>query len=171
MIQYQAITSHHSPDKGLEESKLENESGQNVLNSSASPNLLRVNVAEKLKHDEIRHQTDDSADKATERDYEHDYDEQADNLSSMPASATGGFAMAGSGKAITVNEDEMAKAAKMLAEKEANVHGYYDQADHLSSMPASTGGFSMAGSGKAITVNEDEMAKAAKMLAEKETNI
>ncbi len=152
MIQHQAITSRHSPHKGLEESKLENDSGQNVLSSSASPNLPSVNVPQKLKHDEIRHQTDESADKATERDYEHDYDEQADHLSSMPASATGGFAMAGSGKAITVNEDEIAKAATLLGTNKEDEHDYDEQADHLSSMPASaTGGFAMAGSGKVFS--------------------
>src|SRR6056300_1387857 len=101
----------------------------------------------------------------TNKEDEHDYDEQADHLSSMPASTTGGFAMAGSGKAITVNEDEIAKAATLLGTNKEDEHDYDEQADHLSSMPASTtGGFAMAGSGKAITVNDDEIAKAATLL-------
>src|SRR6056300_978159 len=73
--------------------------------------------------------------------------------------------MAGSGKAITVNEDEIAKAATLLGTNKEDEHDYDEQADHLSSVPASArGGFAMAGSGKAITVNEDEIVKAAEML-------
>ena len=53
------------------------------------------------------------------KDNQYDYDDQADHLPSIaapfsPSSSGFGFTSAGSGKAIAVNEEEMARAAKML---------------------------------------------------------
>jgi hypothetical protein len=88
-----------------------------------------------------------------------------------------GFASAGSGKVITVNEEEMSKAERMLAADREKANDYdVDEragAELLSSSiaagsnPLSCGfGFAIAGSGKAITVNEEEMAKATRMLVD-----
>ena len=85
-----------------------------------------------------------------------------------------GSSVAGSGKAIAVDEEELAKAAKVLADdnrQKSTVNSYdYDEQDEPYNPPSSSGfGFSVAGSGKAIAVDEEELAKAAKVLADDNT--
>ena len=82
-----------------------------------------------------------------------------------------GFASAGSGKAITVNEEDMTKAANMLADKNDTNTTYDDQVEKHSTgkavvNSAGRGFAASAGSGKAITVNDEEMTKATNMLAD-----
>ncbi len=94
----------------------------------------------------------------------------------VPVMKQFGFATAGSGKAITVNEDEIAKAANMLADNndvDVNMNAAYDDEQHSFGVSAfnTTGGFASAGSGKAITVNEEEMAKATNLLADNNDDV
>jgi len=84
-----------------------------------------------------------------------------------------GFSSAGSGKAIAVNEEEMVKANKLLADdtqqKSSSDHDYGEQDEPYN--PPSGFGFSSAGSGKAIAVDEEEMAKANKLLADDDEKV
>ena len=109
-------------------------------------------------------------DTTTKCQYDNNDDQEV-----LPVMKQFGFATAGSGKAITVNEDEIAKATNMLADNnDVDVdHSSYGDEQHSFGVSAfnTTGGFASAGSGKAITVNEEEMAKATNLLADNNNDV
>eukprot|EP00986_Skeletonema_menzelii_P015645 scaffold12293_cov154-Skeletonema_menzelii.AAC.6 len=86
-----------------------------------------------------------------------------------PSSSRLSSSSAESGKANTVNDDEiMAKANKLLADdtqQKSSDHDY-DEHDEPCNPPTTGFGFTNAGSGKSIRVDEEEMAKANKLLAD-----
>jgi len=106
--------------------------------------------------------------------HDDDYDDQLFMMdATFNASSSGfGFVSVGSGRAITVSEEELAKADKMFAEKDDKNNNTYDdkneQQHSIRTAVANSAvfGFASAGSRKAVTVNEKEMAKAPKMLAD-----
>eukprot|EP00984_Skeletonema_dohrnii_P009732 scaffold3750_cov111-Skeletonema_dohrnii-CCMP3373.AAC.1 len=129
------------------------------FSSAGSGKAIAVNEEEMSKANKLL--ADDTQQKSSS---DHDYDEQDEPCN--PPSSGFGFSSAGSGKAIAVNEEEMSKANKLLADdaqqKGSSDHDYDEQDEPCN--PSSGFGFSSAGSGKAIAVNEDEMAKANKLL-------
>eukprot|EP00985_Skeletonema_marinoi_P010854 scaffold5090_cov85-Skeletonema_marinoi.AAC.1 len=132
-----------------------------VFSSAGSGKAIAVNEEEMAKANKLL--ADDTQQKSSS---DYAYDEQDEPYN--PPSSGFGFSSAGSGKAIAVNEDEMAKANKLLADdtqqKSSSGHDYDEQDESYN--PPSGFGFSSAGSGKAIAVNEEEMAKANKLLAD-----
>ena len=105
--------------------------------------------------------------------YEHHVEQHSTGSAVMPSSAFG-FVNAGSGKEITVNDEEMARATEMLAEDgDTNIivakfdeHKVEQRLSGAAVMPSPAFGFVSAGSGKAITVTDEEMAKAAKIVVD-----
>ncbi|KAK1736046.1 hypothetical protein QTG54_013182 [Skeletonema marinoi] len=132
------------------------------FSSAGSGKAIAVNEEEMAKANKLL--ADDTQQKSSS---DHDYDEQDKTYN--PPSSGFGFSSAGSGKAIAVNEEEMAKANKLLVDdtqQKSSSDYAYDEQDEPYNPPSSGFGFSSAGSGKAIAVNEDEMAKANKLLTD-----
>eukprot|EP00985_Skeletonema_marinoi_P019195 scaffold10915_cov88-Skeletonema_marinoi.AAC.1 len=136
------------------------------FSSAGSGNAIAVDEDEMAKANKLL--ADDTQQKGSS---DHDYDEQGEPYN--PPSGFG-FSSAGSGKAIAVDEEEMAKANELLADdmkqKSSSDHDY-DEQDEPYNPPSSGFGFSSAGSGKAIAVDEDEMAKANKLLADDDEKV